>query len=159
MSCVTCEVTPPPEHSTLNGYNRQGDHHISARLGDTPGLGFAVLFRGYDVTLQVIEALAGVDGWVEMRIMNGDGAPTLHPGAQPTCPSCAEPREPVRADPDMRDGIDWGVCACGCADAPDPEDLAYGPHPVTVIREGHVQILRGTEVIDGPTPVLEAAEP
>jgi hypothetical protein len=90
-------------------------------------LGLAVLFRGYDVTLQCVEAVAGPDGdevdpetgrvvtpagWVEMRLMDSDGHVRFHP--------------------------------------PSEEHAA---HVVTVVREGRVQIVRGTDVINGPHPL------
>lgn len=145
MSCLTCEVTPPEEKLSPE---RLGPHHIGVRFGDF-GMGWAVLFRGYDVTLQTVEALAGEDGWVEMRVMTDSGGPVIHPGATPKCPMCDADREPVGHDPDMRDGIDWGACPAPCGTLDEPV-VDYPVHVVTVIRRGMVQIVHGAELISGP---------
>lgn len=145
MSCVTCEITPPPEKTSPD---RVHDGHIGVRFGDG-GLGLAVLYRGHDVTLQCVEAVAGDEdtGWVEMRIVNGSGEPTIHHAADPICPACAGPREPEEI---VAGFTAWKACDhCGYTNRPD---VAYGPHVVTVIRRGLTHIARGAHLILGPQP-------
>lgn len=151
MSCLTCEVTPPDEKTTPH---RAGEHHIGVRFGDY-GLGWAVLFRGRDVTLQTVEALAGDDGWVEMRVMTDSGGPVLHPGAEPACPACGGGRTVLEERDGQPDGLwMWKICD-NCGDA-QPPTIAYGPHVVTVARRGMVQIVRGAQLVSGPeTPRVE----
>lgn len=148
MSCVTCQVTPPPERSS-DGPVHEG--HVAHRFGDG-GLGLAVLYRGRDVTLQAVEAFAGPEGegWVEMRLMTDDMGPVLHPAAEPVCPACGVDRYETEEDP-TADGMPggYGVACPKCGSQALPE-RAYGAHVVTVIRRGPVQVVRGTEVISGP---------
>lgn len=150
MSCVTCETTPPEEKTAPEPV---GHHHIGERFG-TYGLGWAVIYRGRDVTLQCVEALAGDEdtGWVEMRIVNLDGEPTIHAGADWTCSGCGAPRQAPETvdgwpDPDSTDVTRWPTCDCGDVDRPT---RAYEPHVVTVIRRGMVQIAKGATLITGP---------
>lgn len=157
MSCLTCEVTPPPEKTG----DRAGPHHIGQRFGDG-GLGLAVLFRGQDWTLQTVEALAGDEatGWVEVRIVNTDGTPTIHgpgPIEHVYCYRCntknlvTDEQAMLIANGEVE--LDT-ACPNGCG----PRDVvtAWPAHVVTVIRYGLVQIVRGTEVTSGPpVPITE----
>ena len=148
MSCVTCEITPPEGH----GGPRLHDGHISARHGDTFTLGLAVLFRGQDWTLQTVEAMAGdeTDGWIEVRLISPDGTPTIHPPGPHICPDCAAPR------PDYDEGGDATAVFCPGCGTPHKPVPKWPAHPVTVIRQGHVQIIRGTQLITGPEPATSA---
>jgi hypothetical protein len=153
VTCLTCETTPPPEKTA----DRAGPHHIGQRFGDG-GLGLAVLFRGQDWTLQTVEAMAGDEetGWVEVRIVNNDGTPTIHgPGPVEAirCPSCGT-EWPISGEP--VDRIDLSESTCPDCDVHLEPVHAHGAHVVTVLRRGHVQIIRGTEVISGP---VEATDP
>ncbi len=78
MSCVTCEITPPPGHG---GPMRLNSGHVGVCFGDG-GLGWQITFNGRNVTLYTVEAHAGdMDtGWVELQLLNDDGAPRMiHP--------------------------------------------------------------------------------
>jgi hypothetical protein len=141
MTCLTCETADlPPE---LTGPSL-GAHHVGVRHGHG-GLGWAVFYRGYDVTLQTVEALAGGEegdqaGWVVMRLMTNDGGPVVHPPSGWHCPGCDIERVPVpddKAEP----------CECGS----DADPVANIPaHVATVLRRGHTMIARGAELITGP---------
>lgn len=150
MSCVTCEITPPVERQSAT---RVHEAHIGARFGDG-GLGWHITHNGRNVTLQTVEAVAGQDGWVELHLLTEDGAPYEHPAADPTCPACGAPREPISTDPwegDETGGSEhWAVCAeCGNSDRPT---RAYPAHPKTVIRRGHVTITHGTHTLQATQP-------
>lgn len=148
MTCLTCEVTPPPEKTAPEP---AGPHHIGVRFGHY-GLGWAVLFRGQDWTLQTVEALAGDEetGWVEVRLVNGDGTPTIHgpgPVEAVRCPTCDVDR-PLSGEPVMH--VDLAETACPDCSTQMEAVHAHEPHVVTVIRRGMVQIVRGADVITGP---------
>lgn len=153
MSCVTCrDVTLPTNHTLTDGWTpgpippkRHGPGHVGHRLGDTiPGT-VAVTWRGHDVSLQCVEAYAdGTDGWVEMRVVNNDGDPTMHP-AKYVCPSCGIERH-KDAHGDQVEPQDFG-CP-GCSSLGDLV-LAHPAHVQTVIRAGQVTIIHGTHITTG----------
>jgi len=154
VTCVTCEVTPPPEKLSPTPVH---EGHIGVRFAPI-GLGWCILYRGRDVTDQTVEALAGDEdsGWVELRpVRESDGAPIIHgPGPVEAlrCPSCgtewAVTGEPV-TDVDLSEAV--------CVDCPAQLGpvRAYKAHAMTVIRPGEVRILRGAELLTG-RPVVEA---
>jgi len=155
MSCVTCEITPPAEHSLANltpeqaatpGYIAQRLHpgHIGCRLGDTFTLGLAVLYRGRDVTLQCVEAHAGNDdsGWVEMRIVNSDGTPTFHRPGPPICADCG-------TDWPAEDNDEPPIPGCPKCSSITPPAPKWPAHVVTVIRPGPTTIIRGVDLHTG----------
>lgn len=152
MSCVTCEITPPAGHG--GPMRIHPTRHVGHRLGDTIPGDAVILFRGQDWSLQTVEAYAGDEttGWVEVRIINGDGAPTIHRAGPLVCPGCAGPREPAETvdgwpDPASTGVTRWPVCpGCGNSDRPT---LTHPAHVVTTIRWGDVTIVRGTDVETG----------
>lgn len=161
MTCVTCEITPPPGHSLHTGIaTHLGDRHpghISARWA-TPSpilFGTHVIWRGRNVTAQIIEAMPGDQhtGWIETYLLDDQGAPRIHParylcandGCQHDTAGWAEwPRTPeeAEADPD-------GVGACPKCESTDPPRKLFDDHPITVIRTGPVTVITGTTIHTG----------
>lgn len=160
MTCVTCEITPPPGHSS-SGPNAApgmpGHHpgHISARWHDPINFGTHVIWRGRNVTAQIIEAHPGDQhtGWIETYLLDDQGAPRIHP-ARYLCANdgCQHdtagwdhwPRTPeeAEADPD-------GVGACPKCGNTDPPRKLFDDHPITVIRTGPVLVITGTTIHTG----------
>lgn len=64
-ACVGCFPELIPE-------GRLGDHHVSIRFrGHVPGL--SILYDGFDVTADCVEALAGEAGWVVLIAKDSNG--------------------------------------------------------------------------------------